>query len=140
MSLLTKVAGWFGKGAADAGVGVAERVADVVERWNPGDEKKHQMAMDIQKLIGESTASARGMQLHTHDTWVDVIVDGVNRSVRPFVTVALIGNLLGWWAVRTDHIDPLVMGWTETVLIFWFGGRALLKDLPAAIAYMRAIR
>lgn len=138
MRLLSKIAGWFAGGVADKTTEVAGKVADIVERWNPGDEKKHQMSMDIQNLIQTSVASARSLQLQTHDTWLDVVIDGANRAIRPFVTITFIGNLFGWWEIRPQGIDPLILGMTETIIIFWFGGRALLKDLPAAIAYMRA--
>lgn len=82
--------------------------------------------------------SARGMQLFSHGTWLDVVVDGVSRLIRPGVTVWLVGSFMGFWKLPDPGlVDPYWQNVFMLVLTFWFGGRALLKDLPAAVRAMR---
>lgn len=122
---------------------VVKQGADIVERWAPGAERKHEMAGEIDKAIAESVAAARAYANppgNTH-TWFDSVVDGLNRLVRPAVTFGLFGGLYGWWPLpKTGDIEPVVLAWTGTVFLFWFGGRAIFKDLPAVIKYLRETR
>lgn len=69
---------------------------------------------------------------------VNQLVDGANRLVRPGVTLWLVGGFIGWWRLpAADLIDPFWQNLFMLVITFWFGGRALLKDLPAAVRLMR---
>lgn len=64
----------------------------------------------------------------------DGAVDIVNRWIRPGMTLWLIGGMSGWWELpNTGSIDPVWFQIFLIVVTFWFGGRVLLKDLPAAV-------
>ena len=139
MGILKKVGEFFAGGTME----VVERGADIVERWAPSAEGKHEMAQEIDRAIAESVQSAR-----THDappgdnrTWFDSVVDGVNRLVRPGVTLFLFGGVAGVWELpKIGDVDPIILSWTGTVFLFWFGGRAIFKDLPGVIKYLRETR
>lgn len=136
MSIKSKIAGLFTGGIMTA----VETGADIVERWVPNAVNKHEMAVAIDQNIEASVNNAR-----QHDTslanipgWLNGLVNAVNRLIRPCVTVGLIGGVVGLWPLPvTDAIDPVILGFTEMVLIFWFGGRALFKDLPSLIKYVQ---
>jgi hypothetical protein len=137
MGIKTAIANIF-----TGGVGETVKVgAEIVEKWFPGAEKKAEIAADIDASIAQTTQSARD-----HDARIGNVpgifnnfVNGVNRCIRPAVTVGLVGGVVGIWPLpATDSIDPIILGYTEIVLIFWFGGRALFKDLPSLIAYVKA--
>ena len=138
MKKVFKKVGEFFAGSA---MEVVKEGADIVERWAPGAEKKHEMAADIDRRIEAAVDNAR-----QHDTRIgnvrgtfNDIVNGINRLVRPTITIGLVGGVMGFWELpKTDEIDPIILGFTETVLIFWFGGRALFKDLPSLIKYVRS--
>jgi len=120
---------------------IVTEVADVVERWAPSEEAKHGMMMDLEKVYHQSQASARAHDspLKSGLPIIDALVNGINRLIRPAVTVGLIGGLFGWWPLpQPNTVDPMYWRYTEIVVTFWFGGRALFKDLPAAIKYLRS--
>lgn len=84
------------------------------------------------------TNSARTFQAtsSTATDWFNKWVDGVSRLVRPWITIHVVGGQLGYWQLPAVKDN----GWGEIfwlIITFWFGGRALLKDLPNAISYMR---
>ena len=131
MSLLKKIIGLFSGGAI-------KTVSDTVDKWRPSPVTRNAMDLENQQAGDQSQESARAMPLATHDTWFDVLVDGVNRLVRPVVTFWIIGGLAGFWTLpATGHIDPVMLNIGWTVIGFWFGSRALLKDLPAAVRALR---
>ena len=125
--LIKKVLGG-GKG------GVADKATDIAdEAFYTSQERTETDQKDL--------ADARAMQLTGHDTWFDVFVDGVNRLVRPGVTLWLIGGWISWWPLpEPNDIDPFWQQITMLVLTFWFGGRAILKDLPKAMALLKGLR
>ena len=138
MGLLTKIKSVLFNTTAETAISSAERVADIVERWKPSEEKKHEMSLEIEKLVNESQNSARRMAIASHNTWFDVLVDGLNRLVRPWITVWLFGGLVGWWTLPSPgQVDPFFLNAFYTILVFWFGGRAVLKDLPKALSIIR---
>ena len=120
-------------------VDTATGIANIVEKWAPGAEKKHEMAKEIDQIIATSVADARSMSLGGTHTWFDSLVNGISRLIRPAITIyfmlALDGRIV---QISVDSMDPVVLGWVEIVLIFWFGGRALFKDLPSVLKYMKA--
>jgi hypothetical protein len=129
MAFLARVGKLFAGGAIEAAGGVA----DIVERWKPGETTKHEMAMDVGKLVDDARA---------HDVpvggWLGQIADGLNRLVRPVVTIYILGGLFGMFDVQfSTTIDPWFLAQGEKIIVFWFGGKVLLKDLPAAIKYLR---
>lgn len=126
MSFLSKLAGWFLGGGK-----TVEKVTEIAdEAIDTGQERGERDAKDLE--------SARAMRLHTHGTFFDVLVDGLSRLVRPGVTLWLVGGFIGWWPLpRTEAISEYWQNVFMLVLTFWFGGRAILKDLPSAIRAMR---
>ena len=142
--------GWVGKvfGALfGGGKGIVEQVSDVTDKWNPSPVTKHSMAVeDSKQAVAEQTAgdasqnSARSMQLPTHGTWFDSLVDGLNRLVRPVITYWVVGGLVGFWRLPSlGAVDPIMMNIVWTVVTFWFGSRMLFKDLPAAYVVARKL-
>jgi hypothetical protein len=136
MGILSKVAGFFTGGTAKIATDVAGGVADIVERWNPGEGKQHEMKMEVAEFLEKSISDARkhDQPMNSGIAIVDALVNGVNRLIRPWVTITVIGHLFGHWELPPpDTIDPRYWDITLIVLGFWFGGRALFKDLPHAI-------
>jgi len=139
MGVFKKIGEFFAGGAME----VAKDGAEIVEKWFPGAEKKAEIAADIDNRIAASQDSAR-----QHDSKIgnvpglfNDIVNAINRLIRPGVTIGLLGGVVGFWELpATGSIDPVILGWTEMVLIFWFGGRALFKDLPSLLTYVKHIR
>lgn len=75
------------------------------------------------------------------ETTANTSIDIFNRLIRPFVTVWLIGGFSGWWQLPdTKSIDPVWFQIFMIVITFWFGGRVLLKDLPAAVGAILRMR
>lgn len=140
MGLLSKVKGFLVGGTAKTGLGVAEGIAEIVERWKPGEGKKHEMAMEISALAESAYASARqhDQPMSSGLPLLDGIVNGINRLIRPWVTITVIGSLFGYWELPPpDSIDPQYWVITKVILGFWFGGRAVFKDFPSAIRNLR---
>ena len=140
MSVFSKL----GKILGGTVVDVAEKGSDIVERWVSSAESKHEMATDIDKAI-EASVQARVALDATppgnNRTWFDSLVDGVNRMIRPGVTIGLFGGVFAWWPLpKIGDVDPIILSWIGTVFLFWFGGRAIFKDLPSVIKYLRAAR
>lgn len=142
--------GWmqklFGAGADATATGVvktANGVADIVERWKPSEQARHDMTMDIQKLVNESLASARQYDPRSEGGGIiggiiNVVVDGLSRLIRPGITIMLVGGCMGWWTLPPPNsIDPTYMEWTYTVVAFWFGTRTIYKDIPTMLKALR---
>ena len=140
MGLLSKVGAFFGGGAAKAGLGVANGIADIVERWKPGDAKNVEFTKELTTLVNDSYDSAR-----KHDSpmksgipILDGLVNGVNRLIRPWVTITVIGSLFGYWELPPpQNIPPEYWVMVQVILGFWFGGRLVTKDIPAALGHLR---
>lgn len=131
---------WFTKGTAEVGTEVATKIADIVERWKPGETTKHEMRMDMERAFAESQASARAHDapLNSGLAIFDATINGVNRLVRPTVTLFVFGGLLGYWALPDlRNADPIWYEYGQIILVFWFGGRVVSKDIPAAIKFLR---
>jgi hypothetical protein len=144
MGLLSKI-GIGPKAVADGVMNVAERAADIVERWAPSDKAKHEMQLSVQTQINEAIKDARGYEPKTVgndivSTWVNVFVDALNRLIRPSVAILLVGAVFGLWDLKITTTDPVVLGWTEGVVGFYFGVRAVTQDLPRLIAALKALR
>ncbi len=136
MGVLSKVAGFFTGGIAKAGLEVAGGVADIIERWRPGDAKNQEMAMEMNEFLQKSYESARkhDQPMSAGVPWVDAFVNGINRLIRPWVTITVLGSLFGYWELPPPNsIDPQYWVIAQVVLGFWFGGRFLVKDIPQGI-------
>lgn len=145
MGLLSKLFGSAAGGAAGAVVDTANGVADIVERWKPSDAAKHQMYVEINQLVQQSAAAARQYDPRTEgkslfSEIVNVCVDALARLIRPCVTVLLVGGIFGWWPIATQTLDPVVLGWAEGVMIYWFGSRTLFKDIPSLVRAIKEAR
>lgn len=139
----------FGKGIKEAAGGVsgavvdiAGKTADIVERWHPSEAAKHEMRVELDKLVVDAQASARSYDPRSQGGGVfgeivNVLVDAVSRAIRPFVTIGLIGGALGWWQIEVQEMGAVAQGYLEVVLGFWFGYRSVTKDVPAAIAAIK---
>jgi hypothetical protein len=142
MGVLSKIVGFFGGGTAKVATDVAGGIADIVERWKPGEGKKQEMQMEVANFLEKSIADARqhDQPMNSGIAIIDALVNGVNRMIRPWVTVTLLGSLFGlgetWPYFKLpppDTIAPQYWEMSIIVLGFWFGGRFLVKDIPQAI-------
>lgn len=130
------------EGAAGVVMKTAEGVNGIVERWKPSETARHEMSMAILKLIADSTEDARKYDPRTvgrtlFSEIINVTVDGVSRAIRPSVTILLLGAIFGWWEIRIQEVPEIVQRWAETVFLFWFGSRAIIKDIPALVRQLR---
>lgn len=126
MSIWTKVGGWL------FGGGGAEKIADVADKaFHTEQERAQEDAVDLQDAR-QFAGVSNGPGLFNN------LVDAASRLVRPGVTLWLVGGFVGWWTLpRIETISEYWQNVFMIVLTFWFGGRAILKDLPAAIRTMR---
>ena len=140
MGLLAKLGTILAGGTAKAGLDVANGIANIVERWKPGAAKNVEFVKELTTLVNDSYDSAR-----RHDTpmqsgvrWVDAAVNGVNRLIRPWVTITVIGSLFGYWNLPPPQsVEPEYWIMIQIILGFWFGGRLVTKDIPAALGHLR---
>lgn len=136
MGLLSKIKDLIIGGTAKTATAIAGDVADIVERWKPGEEKKHEMQQEINEYIHKTIESARkhDQPLNSGIALIDGLVNGVNRLIRPWITITVVGALFGYWDLPPPQsIDPQYWDITLIVLGFWFGGRFLVKDIPQGI-------
>jgi len=139
MSIFKKIGEFFVGGFMEG----AEKGADIVERWVPSATGKHEMAQDIDASIESAVAAARAHDAPpgNNRTKFDSFVDGINRLIRPGVTIFLFTGIAGFHELpKVGEVDPIILAWTGTVFLFWFGGRAIFKDLPGVIKYLRETR
>jgi hypothetical protein len=144
MGLLKKL-GLGPKDAAEAVGAVADKAADVVERFKGSERQDHEFARDNLADAAKATAEARAYDPRTSGThkfseWVNVIVDAINRMVRPVLAYTLMGSLFNWWSVTLNTGDPLMVTLALSVFGFYFGVRAVTEDLPKVIRALRALR
>lgn len=140
MGILDKL---FGPGAVAAPLTeAAKTAADIVERWAPGDEKRHQMQQEVDALVAKARAEARSYDPRTlgnlpfTEVW-NAVIDGINRLIRPAVAIGLLGGLFGWWPIAIHTVDPIIVTWSEAVFGFYFGVRTLTADLPRLLKELR---
>lgn len=135
MGFLSKLFGWFVGGGK-----TVDKVTDLVDKAVYTKQEQAADSATATQVDQADLASARAMQMTSHNTWFDVVIDGINRCVRPGVTLWIVGGFIGWWELpSTDKISEFWQNTFWVILTFWFGGRALLKDLPAAIRMMRGL-
>jgi len=136
MGVGTRIKDFFLGGTSGAVMDVAEGVSNIVERWKPGDAKNHEMAMEVNEFVARAIDSARQHDKPANSGLpiVDGVVNGVNRLIRPWVTITVLGSLFGYWELPPpESIDPQYWAITKIILAFWFGGRLLVKDIPQGI-------
>ena len=136
MGIGSKIVGFFTGGTAKAASEVANGVADIVERWKPGEGKRQEMQMEVANFLEKSISDARknDIPMNSGIEIIDAVMNGLNRLIRPWVTITLLGSLFGWWSLPPpESIDPAYWEMSVIILGFWFGGRFLVKDIPQAI-------
>jgi len=127
MGLLSGIAGFFLKGGAGKIASVADEFVHTEEERTETDQK------DLN--------DARNVQYVSHDSGFDILVDAIIRLMRPGLTIYLIGGLIGWWEFPDiDTIDPFYQNLIYLVFTFHFGGRAIMKDIPAFLKTLAMIR
>lgn len=129
---------WVTKLFGGSDKGIIEQVSDVADKWVPSATTQHKMGIEDLKAGDDSQASARAMELRSHDTWVDVVVDALNRLVRPLMTYWVV--LLLWGLIKPpdlSNIPPMLWNIIWTVITFWFGSRMLFKDIPALVQWLK---
>ena len=139
MGIGTKLKQFFLGGTANAVTDMSNGIADIVERWKPGEAKKHEMQQEINEFVHKTVSDARkhDQPMNSGIAIIDAVVNGVNRLIRPWVTITVIGSLFGYWELPPPQsIDPQYWTITQIILGFWFGGRFLVKDIPQAIKSM----
>ena len=142
MGIFSKLGAFLGGGAAKAGLNIAGGIADIVERWNPGDSKNVQFTKELTSVVNASYDSARrhDAPMQSGVRWLDGVVNGVNRLIRPWVTITVIGSLFGYWNLPPpQNVAPAYWIMVQIILGFWFGGRLVTKDIPAALGYLRRL-
>ena len=113
----------------------AGKVADIVERWKPGVTTRHQMEMDVAGLV---TGARQHDQVTPNAGFIGNLANALNRLIRPVVTIYVLGGVFGFFEVSyAADIDPWFLAQAERIIVFWFGGKLLIKDIPAAIKYLR---
>jgi hypothetical protein len=148
MGLLSKIFGApavAAKGAAGAAVDVAKGASEIVERWVPSAASKNEVAQAIEQLAQEAAAHARLYDPRTEgkstfSEIVNVVTDALSRLIRPVAAVAFMGALFGWWDMETRNLDPFIVTAATSVLTFYFGARAVYKDVPEFIKAVRDAR
>jgi len=122
---------------------LAGKAADIIGRYAPGITGKDEMVKELIELQGSGQDSARAhdQPMASGVPIMDALINGINRLIRPFVAVGLIGGYMGWWMVPAPGtVDPELYSMLKIVLLFYFGGRTVFKDLPQAIQYMKGLR
>lgn len=85
----------------------------------------------------KDTDSARADQGVSHNTFIDVLVDGWSRIVRPGFATWAFGELVGWWDVKVEQVSSEKMHLIILIVTFYFGGRVILKDIPSVLKALR---
>lgn len=127
MSWLKTAIGFFTGGSK-----AAEKVTEMVDESFYTDQEK-----SIQDAVDTNDAGARESG-PSGTTWFNAFVDGFNRLPRPAFAIWAFGELVGWWNVAMATITAEKMNLIILIITFYFGGRALLKDLPSVIKSLRA--
>ncbi len=128
-------------GSTTNGKGVVGSISDVVNEWMPSQTSKNKQSIEDLKAGDASQAAAYGLVLKSHDSWFDILVDGLNRLPRPMLTLWVFGILANWWnAPDLTNVHPMLLNIVWTIITFWFGSRVVLKDMPSAIMAYREMK
>lgn len=134
MSIGKAIGGFFGK-LFVGDKGFLEQTSDIVDKWNPSKTTIHKQTIEDLKAGDASQDSARKMVLISHDSWLDIIIDGWSRLPRPAFATWAFGVLVGWWQApaHLSALHPIALNILWTVVTFYFGARVIVKDIPAAV-------
>jgi hypothetical protein len=135
MGVLSFLGGLIGKifgGAGSVVSTVASASGDLVNKV--GD-----VASAMVKDPGDLASARQFAAPGAGGGWFRSFVDSVNCAIRPGIVIYLMGLIAGWWTgPDLTRIDPTYKLWFEYVMTFYFGQRALMKDLPTMVAAFRA--
>jgi len=110
---------------------VGEKIVDIAdEAVDTSQEKGERDATDTAAARAADTTLTGGGMFNS-------LVNGANRLVRPGFALWALGELVGWWKVPFEVSDQK-MQVIILIITFYFGGRALLKDLPETVRAMRS--
>ncbi len=133
MGFAVKALGWLFGGAS--GGGGAGKVLDALDEAIHTKQERFEMDAEDMKSVRAMFDTPAG------SGFFNQLIDAVNRSVRPVITYALTGGLVGWWDLPDmKGVDPFYQTLIYLVFTFWFGGRAITKDVPAMLATLKKLR
>lgn len=125
---MTPILAWIGK--AIVGAFVHKKIEQVAGKAN-------QVSSGVTEVLtsDDDVQRARELPMATsHSTWFDVLIDGISRLPRPVMAFWVMGILFGLWSGPDfDTIDPKVVTWIEYIMGFFFGHRAMARDIPAMV-------
>jgi hypothetical protein len=128
---------WFTKaiGAIFGGGKTTEKALDLTDKaFHTAQEKSEADSKDVSEARVTPLAPS-------HGTWLDVIIDGLNRMPRPFIIFYTTLGIVGLYDLPDiNKLDPYWITVFERVLYFIFGARFVSQDLPKAIAGILALR
>lgn len=120
--------------------GIINSVGGVIKSVWGDKSARDQYSHMSQMAVQDSYAAEFMAPEKTH--WFNMLVDGLNRLVRPLFTYGII--IMFWWAatspeqfivyIKTLQIVPESMWYIMwTIIAFWFGGRILEnRSLPSS--------
>jgi hypothetical protein len=130
MGLLGGVAKFFAGGGA-------KQAVELADDFHYSSEERHGDDSDY-------TSESQSQQMISYDgdrTGFDVFVDCISRLIRPGITIWLVGGMATWWALpKPETIDPFWQKIFIIVITFWFGGRAIMKEIPALLTVINKLR
>jgi hypothetical protein len=133
---------FLGKIVGGASAPAVSEIGNIVERYAPGLEGKDKIAKEILDRVtaGQDAARASDVPMASGLRWADALVNGINRLIRPAVTILLLGPWFGWiHEPSMDTMRPENAEFVRLILTFWFGGRFLTKDIPQALKYLKGL-
>jgi hypothetical protein len=96
-------------------------------------------AEERQTIDQKDLASARAMQAASGNTGFDVAVNCLSRLVRPVITFWLVGGMMGFYTFPPiSSVPPFYQKMIVIVITFWFGGRAIMKDIPGFVKALKS--
>lgn len=111
-------------------------VAQVVTQFISTPAQREAFVNQLLAAQNQETASVHEFAAPgDHGTAFDVLVDGINRLIRPFIAIDVLGAWNHWWTIPSiESLSPFLRWAVQAVIVFYFGGRFVAKDLPVAIA------
>lgn len=129
---------WWSFLLGGTGKSTVEKLVETATDYMPSKVKQHEMALEDVKAGDDSQRNAQQLQLVSHTTWLDVVIDGANRCIRPLFSIWAFCVLAGW--IKVDHlavIPPMAWNVIWTIIGFWFGTRMVFKDIPMLIKALK---
>lgn len=144
--------GWIGAIGSFLGGKTGEKVMDFADKaiyskqeraTDDKEDLKDVRAMQFDGLLGKlvdlysCSNSGLASVIILLMIFCDVVVELSARLIRPAVTILLIGHLFGFWKLDMPDTDEFTKTLAYLAFTFWFGGRAIMKDVPKMLAVLR---